>query len=128
MRFVIYDYVNAQGHNLIKDWADSLQKIERVKLDKKIDSLSQNGFSLPQTLLSNTDMPGIQKLRIHGSVQLRPLLCKGPLGDDHTAFTLLVGATERGGELRPLGVMDVAVQRKADILANPASRRVEHDY
>ena len=42
MSFLLYDYVNAQGENEIKKWLDSLEKVERAKIDQRLDMLEEH--------------------------------------------------------------------------------------
>ena len=123
MPFLLYDYRNGRGLNEIKIWIASLQKTERVKLDYKLDMLHMHGVELFPNTLSATTEPGILKLRIHGGVQLRPLLCVGPVEIDRE-FTLLLGAKEVGSVLYPKRAEQQAVNRKGEVTLDPANRRV----
>lgn len=82
-----------------------------------------NGDALIPNTLSPTDEPGILKIRVHGKVQLRPLLCRGPVYPD-TEYTLLAGAKEIGSVLKPNGVLALSVVRKQDVIQEPANRRI----
>ena len=125
MPFALYDYVTVDGSNPVLEWAQGLEVPQRAKLNAKLDMLAREGPNLRPQVLTGTDAPGIQKLRVKGNVQLRPLLCDGPaqVGEE---FTLLAGAKEVGDVLRPAGVLDTAVSRKDEVVANPQTRRVEH--
>jgi hypothetical protein len=125
MPFALYDYVTAAEVNEILVWANGLQKTERAKLNAKLDMLTLHGPNLRPQVLTGTDAPGIQKLRVHGSVQLRPLLCEGPVNIE-TEFTLLAGAKEVAFKLKPTGILGVAEDRKAEVTADPQIRRVAH--
>lgn len=126
MAFLLYDYRNGLGLNQIKIWISSLEKKERVKLDQKLDMLHMHGGDLFPNTLSATNEPGILKLRIHGNVQLRPLLCRGPVQIDKE-FTLLLGAKEVGSVLRPKNAEQTAVLRKGEVTLDPANRRVRNE-
>lgn len=126
MTFKIYDYVNASGENEIKTWTKSLQKTQRGKLSEKIDKLILYGDGLYPKMLTGTDEPGIQKLRIRGNVELRPLLCKGPINTNEE-YTLLKGAKEVGDKLIPQDSLEKAKQHKAAIKLDPNSRRKIHE-
>lgn len=67
------------------------------------------------------------KLRVKGNVQLRPMLCEGPV-DVKSEFTLLLGAIEVGGKLQPRGADALANDIKQAIKADPANRRKEHEH
>ena len=126
MAFLLYDYKNRLGLNEIESWISSLQKKERVKLEQKLDMLHMHGDDLLPNTLSATNEPGILKLRIHGNVQLRPLLCRGPVQIDKE-FTLLLGAKEVGSVLRPKNAEQTAVFRKGEVTLDPANRRVRNE-
>lgn len=125
MPYQLYDYVSPDGTNEILVWMKSLQKAELGKLNAKLDMLHLHGPGLRPHVLTGTDAAGIQKLRVRGSVQLRPLLCEGPQ-NVRIEFTLLAGATEVQEELRPRGVLDAAVERKREVAADLA-RRKKHE-
>lgn len=124
-KFKLYDYVDAHGRNIIKEWAEGLQKKHRGKLNAKLDMLSIHGPDLFPNTLTGSPTPGIQKLRVHGNVQLRPLLCEGPI-DVNSEFTLLAGAKEVGGKLIPSGIDSEADIRKGIVIQNIA-RRCTHE-
>lgn len=84
-----------------------------------------NGEALYPEMLSPTDVPGILKLRIHGSVQLRPLICRGPVSRGMEC-TLLRGAIEKGGKL-PAGAVTEALQMKKEVQKDPTNRRKPHE-
>ena len=126
MSFLLYDYVNAQGGNEIKEWLDSLEKVERAKIDQRLDLLEEHGEALFPQILTGTDEKSILKLRAHGRVQLRPLLCRGPVSNT-TEFTLLCGAKEVGGKLTPKGVLAEAVGRRLIVINDPTTRRKIHE-
>lgn len=123
MPFLLYDYRNAQGQNQIKIWIDDLQKKERAKFYQRLDMLHMHGDELLPNTLSPTNEPGILKLRVHGGVQLRPLLCRGPV-NLAKEYTLLLGAKEVGSVLRPKNAEKLAVVRKDDVTHDPTNRRV----
>lgn len=125
MAYKLYDYVDASGRNLIKSWTESLQKQQRAKLNQKLDLLEKNGDALMPNMLTDSGVPGIQKLRVRGNVQLRPLLCKGPANVDNE-YTLLAGAKEVGFKLMPNGVEDAAQQRKMEVTSD-LGRRKKHE-
>jgi len=125
MPFLLYDYVNAQDVNEFKKWTASLQKKEIARLNEKLDMLELTGLALLPLTLAATNVPGILKIKVHGQVQLRPLLCKGPIHDEE-AFTLLAGAKERGFKLLPKGIEAEAKSRKAAVKNDPAKRRTAH--
>jgi hypothetical protein len=122
MPYQLYDYVGPNGTNEILAWMKSLQKKELGKLNARLDMLALYGTGLRPQVLAGTDVAGIQKLRVHGSVQLRPLLCEGPQNVGRE-FTLLAAAKEVQSELRPRDVLAVATDRKRQVVADMGRRR-----
>ena len=124
MSFEIFDYLDAHGDNAFKEWWSGLQKKERAKLRSRITMLRDYGEDIRPQILTDTPVPGILKLRVHGNVQLRPLLCKGPAKND-AEFTMLMGATERDFKLVPEDAPETADARKTAI-ARDNKRRTKH--
>lgn len=122
----IFDYVNARGKNEIKRWIKGLEKAHRIRLNQKLDMLKKVGPELPPQLLAGPIFDHIYKLRItSNNVQLRPLLCKGPI-DNAKEFTLLLGAYEVGDEFQPKDAPQRAARNREVIIENPTRRR-EHE-
>lgn len=126
MTYNLYDYVSLSGRNEFKKWTHSLQSGQRGKLAEKLDKLAQHGDDLYPQMLSGTPVPGIQKLRVHGNVQLRPLLCNGPIFNDKE-YTLLMGAKEVGGIFVPTDAPNTAKNRKDQVIFDHDSRRIKHE-
>jgi hypothetical protein len=124
-KFALFDYIDEHGNNDIKTWTQGLQKVQRAKLNAKLDMLEKVGVELFPQVLTDTPTAGIQKLRIKGNVQLRPMLCKGPI-DNEKEFTLLIGAVERDSCLIPNKADEKADERKSIIKNNP-NRRCKHE-
>jgi hypothetical protein len=127
MTYKIYDYVDAQGRNIIKDWTLALQKPQRAKLNAMLDKLALHGDTLYPNMLAGTRVSGVSKLKVHGNVQLRPLLCKGPV-DIHGEYTLLAGAKEVGDDWKPADAPEKALQHKEHVKREPDKRRKEHEF
>lgn len=123
--FVLFDYTDANGKNDIKNWTKGLESTQRGKLNAKLDMLSAHGSGLFPEILSGTNTAGILKLKVKGNVQLRPMLCKGPINHEKE-FTLLIGATERDFCLVPDKADEKANERKQIIIKNP-NRRCPHE-
>lgn len=122
-KWTIYDYVHPVHGNLIRDWSAKLAKKEKAKLNQRLDSLEMYGTDLIPGIVSPTGVASIFKMKIHGKVQLRPMLCEGPGGE---CFTLLMGAFEVQFKYVPESAPDTAATYRKDIFANQ-NRRVKHE-
>ena len=125
MSYELYDYIDGRGTNEFKAWTQSLQKRDRAKLNAKLDMLVKLGPELIPHVLTGTPTPGIQKLRVKGNVQLRPMLCAGPIFIEKE-FTLLLGAKEVQSKFVPKDADKIADKNKADIVSD-STRRVRHE-
>jgi hypothetical protein len=122
-KWIIYDYVDPREGNLIYAWSQRLQKKERAKLNSKIDALSLHGLDLIPGIVAPTGTASIFKLKVHGQIQLRPMLCEGP-GRREPAFTLLLGAAEVSWEYIPPNAPELAAALREKLIQNPTWRRV----
>jgi len=125
IKFDLFDYTDSNGKNNIKEWTLGLEKIQRAKFNAKLDMLALHGSELFPHVLTDTPTSGIQKLRVKGNAQLRPMLCKGPINNEKE-FTLLIGATERDSRLVPDKADEKANERKQMIIKDP-TRRCFHE-
>lgn len=121
----LYDYKKSRDVNIIAKWTRTLEKKDRIKLNQKLDRLTQNGPNLLPRLLAGPIFDHIYKLCVKGNVQLRPMLCKGPI-DNEREFTLLLGAREVGDVLKPKDAAVRAARNRGEILRDP-NRRCEHE-
>ena len=122
----LYDYLDAHGRNDFQLWSSRLQKPDRAKLSQKLRMLETVGPDLPPQLLAGPikHHAHIYKIKINGSVALRPLLCKGPIHNEEE-FTLLMGAVERGWKWEPADAPSTAETRRQEIIDNHG-RRCNH--
>lgn len=126
MPYALYDYVNVDEENEFRKWTESLQTVQRAKLNQKLDMLEMHGDSLYPLILTGTPISGIQKLRIKGNVHLRPLLCKGPIYSDEE-YTLLKGALEVGSKFQPKNAPTIANNNKNEVVNDHEKRRTKHE-
>lgn len=126
MAFNLYDFVAKNDVNEFKLWTESLQTKQRAKLNQKLDSLQAHGDTLHPHTLTGTTSAGILKLRIRGNIQLRPMLCKGPVSVDEE-YTLLMGAIEKGSKFVPKNAPNLANSKKEEVIDQPTIRRTEHE-
>ncbi len=125
MMWKIYEFLDNRSDGIIETWLrqQKIQKPAIALFEQKLRLLQTAGPELPPGLLAH--LGGcIYKLKVRAQgVQLRPMLCKGPIEDD-TEFTLLIGAVERGNRLEPIDAQDRAEENRRIILANPLRRRI----
>jgi hypothetical protein len=126
MSFKIYDYVSPKGRNEFEAWAKKLQVKQRAALNEKIKKLELYDQEFYSNLLADSGKPGILKLRIMaGGVQLRPLLCRGPINVGKE-YTFLIGAKEISWKYAPADALDTADNRKQEVFSDPVNRRTKH--
>jgi hypothetical protein len=123
-KWIIYDYVHPTRGNVIREWSERLQKKERAKFNNRIDALAMHGTGLIPGIVSPTGVASIFKLKVHGRVQLRPMLCEGP-GD--SAFTFLLGAKEIQDDYDPADAPNTAADHRRDLMTNPERKCVPHE-
>jgi len=120
----IYEFLDRRGERVIESWLSSerIQTKAIALLEEKIGKLKTAGLDLPPNLLAH--MGGsIYKLKVRADgVQLRPMLCRGPVNND-AEFTFLLGAVERGGKLDPSNAVALAEDNRRELIASPWRRR-----
>lgn len=126
MNYEIYDFIDERGKNLINEWIKDLQKEERAKFYAKFDMLKKNGLTLLPETLTDSGVTGVYKLRGRGRVQIRPLLCAGPVCNS-AEFTFLLGAKEIGDQWDPTNAPKKALKNKTILCYDPIKRRVLHE-
>lgn len=124
----LYDYVDVSGANDLARWCKQLQVSDLARLNRKLKMLEDNGPELGPKLLAGPlkGYAHIYKIRVNGRVALRPLLCKGPLDNDHE-FTLLKGAFETDGVWDPANACEIAVVRRKEVINDSKTRRRPHE-
>ncbi len=126
----IWDYVGPTGRNEIESWTEPLSKRDQGALLQRLIQLRQSDRKAAlETHLIAGPLRGqgnLYKLRARGDCQLRPHLCTGPVWHD-AEYTLLAGAVEKDGKLRPASVDVEAVQRRKELETDRKAyeRRIE---
>jgi hypothetical protein len=126
MPYHLFDYVGSNGTNEIKVWTENLQRAQLAKLNARLDMLSIHGHELFPDILTGSPTAGILKLRCRGNVQLRPLLCDGPINIGNE-YTLLVGAIEKGDRFMPPKADLTANKNKNAVIGDHKARRQKHE-
>lgn len=132
MQWQFLDFVDENGTNRIKEWVEGLPPSARTrvraKLTQRILHLRAQK-SLAGSYVTPLHGPCAGLLEIHllvGKVQYRPLAC---YGRSPREIVLLLGAEERGGQLKPSNACDTARKRRELVLADTERKRVcDHDF
>ena len=127
MPWSVYEFLNPRGDGIIVQWIEK-ERIQRSivgSLNEKVDMLRQLGPELPPQLLASLGGQ-IYKLKVKRRVQLRPMLCDGPINNG-TEYTFLVGCIERGDEYDPPDAVGIAQKNRETILSDKARRRLHDD-
>ncbi len=119
----LFDFLDQNNKSVIHEWAKGLEKADKAKLNSKLKQLAEMDFDLAwgTRLLQGPIFKSIYKLRIRGTIQLRPLLCRGPFEND-AEYTLLEGAKEIGSKLTT-GAVERADRNRETLLADRKRRR-----
>ncbi len=117
-----------RGVLAISSWRKDLQPGQRGAFDDKVRLLKEQGaeLSVSHTILAGPVEKHLYKLRFSaGRVQLRPVLCRGPIVNA-SEFTFLVGAKEKGDKMIPRNAYSKALECRQIIRGDP-DRRHEYD-
>lgn len=122
--------MSARGANVIREWLDD-EKVsiaQRADFQTRIRLLENGGPQASPGFITETPVAkDIYKAKIKGNkgwVQLRPMLCRGPVVMQWE-FTFLLGAIEKDGALRPKEWKSLAQNNLKILLADPKRRRHE---
>src|SRR5277367_6078766 len=106
LKWRVYCFLSARGANVIREWLDEerIPSAQRGDFQTRIRLLENGGPQASPQFISDTPVAkDIYKAKIKGNkgwVQLRPMLCRGPWVKEWE-FTILLGAIEKDGALRP---------------------------
>lgn len=127
----IYEWIDERGRGVVTHWP-KLQWAQRGRLESKLDMLVRaevdpvtRKANLPADLLVGPGYDGepfIYKLKARGNVQLRPMLCLGPLANEE--WTLLYPSIEKDDVLIPENAAALAEARRKEIIADKNRRRL----
>ena len=124
----IWEFKSEGSHLVIQAWLkdEKISPRDRAKLDRRIDNLRTMDFELLSHKLLAGPLMGtkVYKLRIFGeNRQLRPRLCRGPVGAPED-FTFLLGALEVGDRPVPSDADDAASHNRNLLIKNPNWREI----
>lgn len=126
----VYCFLNHRGENVIRVWLmkEKVQRDQVATFQAKLDAFERGGPDLSPGLISSGPVgKDIYKMKIKGHkgyVQLRPMLCFGPV-NPKAEITLLVGAIEKGFKLIPSTCIADAQENRKILIADPSRRRHE---
>ena len=121
MTWTFYDYLGPSGRNAIRDWIENQPAGTRQRLKARLNTLVaelQNVLEPQFDRRHNVGQlrgpcAGLYELTLKiDRIQFRPI---GVYGPEQHEFTLLAGAEERDGQLRPDGVCETAHERSGHI-------------
>ena len=124
---IIWHFLDSNGRDVITEWASGLDKRQLGKLQNQIDRLELYGSAMKPLPLSDVGKPPLLKLKIHGKVELRPIIWQLVEADraDDEEFVLLAGAKEVSYKYVPLDVLEIAENRRQELLKDE-SRKTRH--
>ena len=126
IRFELFDYVDPAGRDGFRQWSERQEKRQLGQLNLKLDMLQQYGDDVGSNVLMRMSATIFKLKAKTKQVQLRPMICKGPINDD-AEFTLLIGAVEVQWQLQPADAVERAEERRLEVIANPQERRRPHE-
>lgn len=120
--WVFLDYVDSQDRNQIKIWVESFREKTQTQIRAKLVSLFERAnavgrLTLPryERLLGQySDLIAIRWER--DKIAYRVFTCYG--NEVRKEVWLLAGCIERNNRYRPPGILDTALERRADILSS----------
>lgn len=124
--FTLWDYRDRRGRNDIAEWMRRQQKRQRGQLNLKLDMLHRNGSDVGRNVLMRMSATIFKLKGKTKGVQLRPMVCFGPIEDDRE-LTILVPAVEENWKLNPSDAVPQAESRRQEVIDNPKERRVTHE-
>jgi hypothetical protein len=125
-KFQLFDYRDDKGRNDIKSWMLEQEKRQRGQVNLKLDMLRMYGNDVGSNVLLRMSATIFKLKGKTKGVQLRPMLCRGPIDDDGE-FTILIGAREIDWKLVPIDAVEKAERRREEVIENPKERRQRHE-
>lgn len=123
---ILYEWIDARGlRGALSGYP--FEQAQRAKLDERLDrieELTRLDFQSTQGLIDPLRRK-FKKIKIRGTVALRPILVLGPF-DKKSEITFLLVAEERDRKLIPSNAVEIADERLTDIL-NDRGRRRRYD-
>lgn len=124
---IIWHYLDLEGRDVVTEWASALQGRQLGKLQNQIDRLAIYGSALKPLPLSDAGMPPLLKFKIHGNVELRPIIWQIVESNrsDEEEFVILAGAIEVSWKWVPSNALEIAESRRQELLKDE-SRKARH--
>jgi len=118
---IIFELIDRKGPVITVWLLEELEPKHRYLLEEKLDRITQADPEIAKTLISGTRARGIFKVKVKSNIQLRPLLCYGPLRPKEEV-TFLFPAYERDDDWEPSGAPEMASARRDQLTAGKAER------
>jgi len=122
----VWEFLMGGSRRVIDAWLkeENISPQERAKLDFAVNQLRTLDLGLISRKLVAGPLRGtkLYKLRLRcRNRELRPLLCRGPIGPGHDC-TLLQGAIEVGDKLKPRDAEERANEHRETLISRPTWR------
>jgi hypothetical protein len=118
-----YDFLDARGVNLVRQWLDEIPPAAAAKIDARLLFMRAIPIWPEQYVSALHGYPGLVEPRVVASgVQYRPLAFYGP---GERALTIVIGAVEKGKI--PKRILETAYERRRIVLAE-TGRISEHAF
>jgi hypothetical protein len=117
-------YVSPNGRDMIADWYGRQTEQVQAAFDVAREYLVQrtrDEWRRPDFDLLSGNMREIGEIRLKVDKQYRIL---GFFGPGRSEFTLLIGASKKGKTYNPVGTLDSALERMAQVKADGRCSRV----
>jgi hypothetical protein len=125
---ILFQHVDRRRRGSLDEWLEGLEDRERAAISSKLLSL-QRIVCTSEADWGNCGLRGpirgfkhLYKMKLGGSVQLRPIFCRGPV-KTLEEVTFLLGALEVGGKWEPEDAPKRAEERRKEVSADVSRRR-----
>ena len=125
---LFYDYIDANGVNVIKAWLDGQEPKVKAKLNTRLSTLEQldRGEWGSMTEILKGDKDGLIAVKAkYRRIQYRLLGYYGPYRGE---ITLLACGYEKNNKYIPLDIGRKAFERREAVEENPTAGRRHHDF
>jgi len=122
---IFWEWVDNRNRGVMSEALADLEKAQRIKVEERLDRIEELKTLSHESIkpwADNFSGP-LKKIKIHGNVQVRPILVVGPI-DKESEITFLLVAFEKDRKLIPANAAEIAEERLDQILKDPRRRRI----